>query len=376
MNHSLHFVALFSPVIIPLVIALLLFFSVPRSGAKSFLAGLMFLLAYVFFCNFFYFSGIFNVYAWLHSVHIFSVLAIYPSVFIYVSLLTNRNLSIRPCLVHYAPAAFFGILSAILFFFFLGQNERIFYLSSYRLNHHFENPFMKLIYFVRVLNVITLFLQIPIYFYLTRKLILEHRKKLESQYSETEGLRLRWVRSFNAAFLLAAFASIFFYAINPIKLFGNDFYLMLPLYAFAVIMCLFGILGNNQQPVFLPDIEEELYAEPENSSELTQRIQDALEQEKIYLQKELKLTDMAQFLNTNRTYLSQEINRSFGLSFCQLINNYRFEEARKLLHLPEHNQTPMEVIAELSGFGSLSSMTRMFRKEGDLPSNYRKNKSL
>jgi len=78
-------------------------------------------------------------------------------------------------------------------------------------------------------------------------------------------------------------------------------------------------------------------------------------------------------LRTNRTYLSKLINEDFNLSFSDFINQYRVTYACELIMQDKQDRFSQTFIAEQSGFGSLSSFNRAFKKEmGVTPGEYRK----
>ncbi|MFA9392993.1 MAG: helix-turn-helix domain-containing protein [Prolixibacteraceae bacterium] len=364
-------IGLTGPVLVPLVVMAFLLMSKTCHRAKRHLALLMFILSFTFLSNFFYFQSDFKNYSYLHSLHVASVLMIYPSVFIYILLLTRKKIKFGSVFIHYIPALVFGITSAVLFYLFLETEERIQYLSSYRLNHDFSNFYMEVIYFFRVLNIACLFIQIPLYFILSNRYIKKHKREVENQLSETSGFDLGWIKKFNIAFFIAAVTSIFFYAVNPVKLLGNDIYLMVPLYTLSIIMCGFGIIGNNQERIILAVKQTPKGFKVQNLN-LKSEIENLITEKKVYLNIGLKITDMAGMLNTNRTYLSQEINRNFNLSFSQYINQFRFEEAKEILKSNKGNKLTLDQIAEMCGWRSLSSLNRAFKNEGLSPIKFKK----
>lgn len=110
----------------------------------------------------------------------------------------------------------------------------------------------------------------------------------------------------------------------------------------------------------------------EARSILVDKIHNTLEKEKPYKNPDLKLSSFAESLNIQPTYLSQVINQDLGNSFRNLINNYRIEDAKKLLHDPEYNNLTIEAIAIQVGFGSVSTFNKVFRElTGITPSKYK-----
>ncbi len=69
-------------------------------------------------------------------------------------------------------------------------------------------------------------------------------------------------------------------------------------------------------------------------------------------------------------YLSRLLNRSFAISFTELLAGYRVEHALRLL---QETTLPITQIAEQSGFQSIRSFNLSFKKyTGEAPVNYRK----
>jgi len=92
--------------------------------------------------------------------------------------------------------------------------------------------------------------------------------------------------------------------------------------------------------------------------------------EQIYLNPRLTLQELALRVGTNRTYLSRYINREKKQTFFDYLNTYRLGYAVELL---THTNLTLEVIAERSGFNSLSTFRRFFQQTyGTSPSAYKK----
>ena len=87
------------------------------------------------------------------------------------------------------------------------------------------------------------------------------------------------------------------------------------------------------------------------------RFEEFVYEEKAYLNPKLTLNDLALKIGTNRTYLSNYINHELKKSFFDFINSLRLEHAIKLLL---NTNMTLEVIAEKSGFNSLSTFRRYF----------------
>lgn len=89
------------------------------------------------------------------------------------------------------------------------------------------------------------------------------------------------------------------------------------------------------------------------------RICQLMDEERPYLNSELKIADMATLLGTNVTYISNCINSQKGCSFIQFVNGYRIDYAKQLLR-----KYPDKKISEVwaaSGFANETSFFRNFK---------------
>jgi len=80
------------------------------------------------------------------------------------------------------------------------------------------------------------------------------------------------------------------------------------------------------------------------------RLLDLLEKKEYYRHKDLRLSDVSVLLGTNRSYISRVVNQRLNTSFCDLVNKYRIEHAKKLMRQSGEFALPLEEIAEASGF--------------------------
>ena len=107
--------------------------------------------------------------------------------------------------------------------------------------------------------------------------------------------------------------------------------------------------------------------------ELQEQISKLIEEKELFKKKDIRLSDIASELATNRTYVSLIINSSLGTSFSDLINSYRIEHAKKLM--AEQPKMSHSDIAEQSGFSSRTSFLRTFKaKTGMSPKEWKESK--
>ena len=120
------------------------------------------------------------------------------------------------------------------------------------------------------------------------------------------------------------------------------------------------------------DEETEYEIKPQsdiNQSKLSESIQKLIEEERLYLQPNLKTDDLAKRLYTNKNYIYQAINVKMGLSFTKYINQKRIEYAAHLIE--ENPKALLTDVSNQSGFTSVSAFYRNFKAfKGCSPSAY------
>ncbi len=108
------------------------------------------------------------------------------------------------------------------------------------------------------------------------------------------------------------------------------------------------------------------------SQSIKKRLEQLLTEEKVFKENELRLDDLASYLDTSRHQLSQVINEQYGVNFFELINGYRVNYVKMLLQDENYSHWTILQIAFESGFNNKASFNRYFKKEmGLTPSAYR-----
>ena len=112
---------------------------------------------------------------------------------------------------------------------------------------------------------------------------------------------------------------------------------------------------------------------PAYHNELTRRISEWVDTDG-YLRSGLTIKELAETLLSNRTYLSEYIKTTYGVSFCDWITGLRIEYAKSLM--VQNPKLIVSDIAEKSGFLSSSHFIRLFKeKTGQTPARWRKQNS-
>jgi AraC-like DNA-binding protein len=98
-----------------------------------------------------------------------------------------------------------------------------------------------------------------------------------------------------------------------------------------------------------------------------------MEGERLYVEGDLRLYEVASRLGITTHELSELLNHHLETTFHDFVNGYRVRHAIQRLDDPESRDFTLAAIAEESGFSSKSSFNRAFKKvTGLTPSQYQK----
>lgn len=119
---------------------------------------------------------------------------------------------------------------------------------------------------------------------------------------------------------------------------------------------------------------EEIAQDEEKSATLLQtrknsitkeEFEDFIMTERPFLDPDLRLFDLANLLNTNRTYLSSFINSEYAINFNRLINRFRMRELERLRKEGTNKTKTEKEMVEMVGFGSHRNFKRYEAQEDD-----------
>ncbi|MFH6602057.1 helix-turn-helix domain-containing protein [Maribacter algicola] len=155
-----------------------------------------------------------------------------------------------------------------------------------------------------------------------------------------------------------------------------------PIVFMALMVMYLGYSANVQPSVFggLYSSDNRLFFKYEKSgltqslsNELREQLLHLFDEVKIYKESDLNLGMLAERLNTTRHNASQVINEHFEISFHELVNKYRIEEAKTILdHNYQKNMNIIDVAYEV-GYNNKVTFNKAFKKETDLtPSEYQR----
>ena len=133
------------------------------------------------------------------------------------------------------------------------------------------------------------------------------------------------------------------------------------------------VAGKNKKRAVASDIDRR---QETKDDWFAVRLQHCMTIDKLYLNPRLSLADLAAAVATNKSYLSEYINRS-GKTFYDFVNEYRVAEACLLIDdMPNAERLPMSEVAARSGFNSISTFNRYFFKiKGATPTDFLRRKT-
>ena len=206
-------------------------------------------------------------------------------------------------------------------------------------------------------------------YFLMFYLISRYHRQLKERFSYQDNINLNWLRGILSCFFVILLAWTF--SCYMVDAQFDNIYMLFSLGAW-MFACFFlykhesviGELGEMDEEEVSDECEEI------SLSGLEKEINELFVVDKIYLNPQLKLSDVARLVGTNRTYLSRFFNQEKKMTFFDYVNNLRVEYAMGLLH---DEGLRLNVIAEQSGFNSISTFRRVFAaKQKCTPSEYRK----
>ncbi len=240
-----------------------------------------------------------------------------------------------------------------------------------------------------IIKVIWAFIMLTSLIYFATKNMLLIKKYMlsfkDNFSSDSELDNLRWLRIINYIFLggfVPMIAIGLFTSSTGLKI-GFPPILFITL---SLILLTFAVsfLGFIQPRLFHPSIlERDESINKEGSTvknlssdalvEYTKKLTHFLENDKLYLNPELTLQQLADHIQLPKYQLTQLLNRHIKKNFYLLINQYRVEEAKMRLSNFEYKHLTVVAIGFDSGFKSKSTYNTIFKQEtGQTPSEYRK----
>ncbi|WGK65001.1 helix-turn-helix domain-containing protein [Croceiramulus getboli] len=211
----------------------------------------------------------------------------------------------------------------------------------------------------------TIWIIIAFMFFYAGLTYLTFKRRKEVGFRESKWLQ--WFVGSYLGFVLAFFAYFFlirFEIMDP----QYDYFIDLAIVLFISLLAFFGFVqpevfdGKSLQEV-VPFVKYRKTGITESLAlEMMEKLMRIMDEEKPYLDNELRLDDLADRLNLSRNNASQIINEQFNRSFFDFVNEYRIEEAKRLIEQGALQESTVAQLAYDVGFNNRASFYKAFKK--------------
>ncbi|GMN09543.1 hypothetical protein MTsPCn9_00010 [Croceitalea sp. MTPC9] len=292
-----------------------------------------------------------------------------PLLFLYFKKVVRNHSFKYSDLLHLIPTVL--LLLYITPIYSLSATEKLDLMLSRVQNGLSASDFQMLI-----LIVLLKLSSLVIYGFFIRKLYLESSRK----NALTKPNRL-WQRNvYHIHFLFIISYAI--YGILIINTISSGFLIHLQIGSMSLMVLYLGYSANIQPNVFngVVSYTNRLFPKYEKSGltnslsiELKNHLEYLFKNEKVYKENDINLEMIAKKLNTSRHNASQVINEHFNLSFHELVNKYRIEEAKKILIDDQQRNLNIIDVAYEVGYNNKVTFNKAFKKDTNLtPSQFQR----
>ena len=304
----------------------------------------------------------------LDSLYSFANLAVYPLFYIYIVSITSPESQLRHTWLYFIPSAVIGIMVSAIYIMMPPQELDSFVrIISYNEDFGSGTGLCKMMGYTRLAAKAVFAIEVVAVLIAGSLKITAYNKSIEAYYADTEGKKLTAFQWYMYLFTACSLASIIFNFIGRSRFDSSAWMMAIPSLLFSSLLFGLGFIGFRQS-FTIDHFEQEESADeiiPESASAskqekpLIERIEEVVTKRQLYLRHNLKISDVAAELCTNRLYVSTAINEEMGISFSDYINRKRVNYA---IHLMSVNpQLTIYEIADLSGFSSDKSFYRNFK---------------
>ena len=340
--------------------------------------------------HFIFFNRIYQLIPVSDMIYNFATLAVYPLYLIYIRSITEGFN--KKQLLYLIPALILSLFIGALYALMPTDTLQEFINGyEYQLGEIHSHPLILLSKWAHNLVKLIFAIQIiPILYFGLKKL--DHfKKKVEEYFSGNENEQMNAIRALLIFFVITSFMSAMANLIGRTFFTGAEWLIAIPSILFSTLLFAVGYAGSMLQFTIANVLQESHEETPaKEQTENKERIQDneiaqendtnrlqkadidkVMEEEQLYLNPELKLSDLATRLNTNRTYVYNALKASQDLSFNDYVNEYRIRHTLETIHTAQKKDLCIEDLICTSGFQSKTSFYRNFKKiTGTTPMEY------
>jgi AraC-like DNA-binding protein len=231
----------------------------------------------------------------------------------------------------------------------------------------------------RMTQVLWALLVVQAFIYLipALRLLFSYRHSLRDQESNVTGLDLGWLQWFAHLFLAlsTSYAVLLVFMLHGPREFPVREYLSIALsvLVFAIGQ---GALLQRRTPAVEglgePARQERTVVPPQEAERIKAQLVRAMEVDELFLDPDLRLSDLVERLGVTRNQLSFVINKHVGKNFYDFVNEYRVRRVLDLMKERSSEDLKIIALAFDAGFNSKPAFNAVFKKyTGLTPSAYR-----
>lgn len=320
----------------------------------------------LFFAHCVFFNEFHSLIPVADTIYSFAALASYPMFYIFLVSISSSSQQLRRSWLLLFPALFLSATVGVLYAMMSPDEtaefitrclycEQYFHFSG--ITHHMAiaHLIIKICFAITVICVLVS----------GSNRLVKFDKRIKAEYSNLEGKSSFPFKVFLYLFFLTSVASSVFNIVGRYNFESTFWALTLPSAVFSVLIFVLGLIVLRQSfgfegiegidtPEHSPHDRDWIQAE-----ELAKRIECVIEQQQLFLLPNLKVSDLAAQLCTNRVYISQAFNMVMQTTFSDYVNKKRIEYATRII--TAQPETPVADVAYESGFASLNSFYRNFK---------------
>ena len=121
---------------------------------------------------------------------------------------------------------------------------------------------------------------------------------------------------------------------------------------------------------------ERVRIDEDECADIVSRMEKYLEREKVYMNVDLKMKDLADVLHLSAPKLSQVFNLYLGQNYYDYINRYRLNEFKRLIEAGDYKRYTITALSEQCGFKKSNFFSTFRKVEGMTPTEYLKKKGI
>lgn len=302
-------------------------------------------------------------------------LLVFPLYYLYIKglsvphYLDNRRQQWHDRCILFLPALVISFIVGILYLM-MSSTERSDFIETYLYHNEFSGlhgtTFLQAV--VHQIAKLCFAIQVIIIFILGFRNLRQYKRFIDNTYADTENKRLEKVQTILILFVVGVFLAFVSNIIGRWRFMDNALLLAIPSLFFSILLFMIGYIGSRTM-FSISNVNDKEFSSPspnmsgndneQTVSSFTVSLEQLMNKQQLYLRHDLKISDVALLLGSNRTYIQRSIMELSGESFTKYINRKRIEHAIELQkNHPEYN---IETIATQSGYTHLGTFYRNYK---------------